>query len=102
MHFFGIDWVGLNAENGRKLILSVVFIAVILGGSLGLRALVGLVLSRSDHASVQTRFWTRRASASSRPALLILGLMSIWFDDPTRLATASASSRRGWPSPCSR
>ncbi|WP_342108391.1 mechanosensitive ion channel family protein [Methylobacterium sp. SI9] len=88
MHVFGIDWVGVNAENGRKLILSLAFIAVIVGGGLGLRSLVGRVLSRSDHASVQTRFWTRQGVSLLSAALLILGLMSIWFDDPTRLATA--------------
>lgn len=88
MHFFGIDWVGVNAENGRKLILSFAFIAVVVGGSLGLRGLVGLVLSRSDNATVQTRFWTRQGVSLLAAALLILGLMSIWFDDPTRLATA--------------
>ena len=45
MHFLGIDWVGVNAENGRKLVLSLVFIAVVVGGGMGLRALVGLVLT---------------------------------------------------------
>lgn len=88
MHLFGIDWVGVNAENGRKLVLSIAFIAIIVCGSLGLRGLVGLILSRSDHASVQTRFWTRQGVSLLAAALLILGLMSIWFDDPTRLATA--------------
>ena len=45
MHFLGIDWVGVNAENGRKLVLSLVFIAVVVGGGMGLRELVGLVLT---------------------------------------------------------
>ena len=37
MHFLGIDWVGVNAENGRKLLLSIVFIAAVLAISWGLR-----------------------------------------------------------------
>jgi hypothetical protein len=31
MHLLGIDWVGVNADNGRKLLLSVIFVAVLLG-----------------------------------------------------------------------
>ena len=88
MHFFGIDWVGVNAENGRKLLLSVMFIGVVVLSSVILRALVGLVLGRTDHATVQTRFWTRQGVSLVAAFVLILGLLSIWFNDPTRLATA--------------
>ncbi|MCJ2086994.1 mechanosensitive ion channel family protein [Methylobacterium sp. E-005] len=88
MHLFGIDWVGVNAENGRKLVLSLVFVAVVLGGGFGLRALVGLVLTRTDHATLQTKFWTRQGISLLAAMLLVLGLLSIWFNDPTRLATA--------------
>ena len=88
MHFLGIDWVGVNAENGRKLLLSLAFIVVILLASSALRALVGLLLRKTDHASVQTRFWMRQAISLFGAIVLILGLLSIWFSDPTRLATA--------------
>ena len=87
MHFLGIDWVGVNAENGRKLLLSLIFVAVVLGASAGLRALAGLVLGRGDHASIQTKFWTRQGVSLLAAVVLILGLLSIWFNDPTRLAT---------------
>ncbi|MCJ2118429.1 MULTISPECIES: mechanosensitive ion channel domain-containing protein [unclassified Methylobacterium] len=88
MHFLGIDWVGVNAENGRKLVLSLVFIAVVVGGGMGLRALVGLVLTRTDHSTLQTKFWTRQGISLLAAVLLVLGLLSIWFNDPARLATA--------------
>ena len=88
MTFLGIDWVGVNAENGRKLLLSLVFIAVVLLGSRGLQALVGMVANKGDNPSVQTRFWTRQGVSLLAAVLLILGLLSIWFNDPTRLATA--------------
>ncbi len=52
MHFFGIDWVGINAENGRKLLLSIIYIGVVLLAGVILRALVGLVLGRTDHATI--------------------------------------------------
>lgn len=35
-----------------------------------------------------TRFWTRQAISLFTTLLLVVGLLSIWFDDPTRLATA--------------
>ncbi len=88
MHFLGIDWVGVDAENGRKLLLSLAFVAVVLLGSAGLRALLGLVLGRTDHASIQAKFWTRQGVSLFAAVLLILGLLSIWFSDPARLATA--------------
>ena len=88
MHFLGIDWVGINVENGRKLLLSLVFVAVVIIASAALRALVGLVLGRSDHQNVQTKFWTRQGVSLFAAIVLILGLLSIWFNDPTRLATA--------------
>lgn len=88
MHLFGIDWVGVNPENGRKLLLSIVFIAVVLLLSVLLRALVGLILGRRDQASIQTKFWTRQGISLLTAIVVILGLLSIWFNDPTRLATA--------------
>ncbi len=88
MHLFGIDWVGINPENGRKFLLSVIFVAVVLVSSVTLRALVGLVLGRTDHATVQTKFWTRQGVSLFAAFVLILGLLSIWFNDPTRLTTA--------------
>jgi hypothetical protein len=57
MHLLGIDWVGVNADNGRKLLLSVIFVAVLLGMSWALRALAGLLVGRSKSAAVQTKFW---------------------------------------------
>ena len=87
MKILGVDWLGVNAESGRKLLFSLGFIAVVLIVSALLRALVGLVLQRTDLTSVRTKFWTRQGVSLFAAVLLILGLMSIWFDDPARLAT---------------
>jgi len=88
MEFLGIKWVGLNVENGQKLVLSIVFIvAVLLFGALA-RWATRFVISRTDHAGEQTRFWTRQAISLFAAVVLILGLLSIWFNDPTRLTTA--------------
>ena len=88
MTLFGIDWVGINPENGRKLLLSIAFVVIVLVVSAALRGMVGLALGRTDHASTQTKFWTRQAVSLLAAIVLILGLLSIWFNDPTRLATA--------------
>ena len=88
MDFLGIDWVGVNAENGRKLLLSIAFIAIIMTTSKVLRFLSGRVLSSSDRTGVQSRFWTRQGISLLTTVVMILGLLSIWFNDPTRLATA--------------
>ena len=88
MHFFGIDWVGVDAENGKKLLLSIAFVAVVLLASRAVHFLVGVALRRGDAASVQNRFWTRQGVSLFAAVVLILGILSIWFNDPARLATA--------------
>ncbi len=88
MEFLGIKWVGINPENGQKLLLSIVFIAiVILLGKLA-RWASQKVIDRSDRAGVQAAFWTRQGIGLLVAVVLILGLLSIWFNDPTRLSTA--------------
>ena len=88
MHFLGIDWVGINAENGRKVMLSLAFVAIVVISSKIVRALIGQLLSRTDHASIQAKFWSRQGVSLAFSVFLIVGLLSIWFNDPTRLATA--------------
>ena len=88
MRLLGIEWVGVNPENGRKLILSLVFIIVLFTLAGVLRAVVTFATSRSDKTSLRVKFWGRQGLSLLTTAVLLLGLMSIWFDDPTRLATA--------------
>ena len=88
MSFLGVELVGLTAENGRRLLLSLVYVAVVLGVSAGLKAIIGAVLSGTKHSSIQTRFWTRQGVSLLAAVLLVIGLVSIWFSDPARLATA--------------
>ena len=95
MHLFGIDWVGLNAANLRKLLLSVTLIVATLVVSAVLRWLVGVVLRQSGNADIQRKFWTRQAVSLIAAIIIILGLLSIWFNDPTRLATALGLASAG-------
>ncbi len=88
MHLLGIDWVGVTPENGRKLLLSVVFVAVVLVASRVLGVLAGLLAGRGKGTGLQVRFWARQGVSLLAAVVLILGLLSIWFSDPARLATA--------------
>ncbi|WP_242186139.1 mechanosensitive ion channel domain-containing protein [Sphingomonas sp. CARO-RG-8B-R24-01] len=88
MRFLGIDWVGVNPENGQKLLLSLAFVMIVVVVSRVLRWLVGVILRNTDTAGLQTKFWTRQGISLLSAVILILGLLSIWFSDPTRLATA--------------
>jgi small-conductance mechanosensitive channel len=88
MQIFGIDWVGVNPENGRKLVLSLAFVAVVLTASWTLRKLAGLLTGQGKGTPLQVKFWTRQGVSLLAAVVLVLGLLSIWFNDPTRLATA--------------
>ena len=88
MELLGINWVGVNGVNGQKLLLSLAFIAAVLVVGSLLRWLAGLALRSTDHATIQSKFWARQAVSLLAAIVLIAGLLSIWFNDPTRLATA--------------
>ena len=88
MRIFGIDWVGVTPENGRKLLLSLVFVAAVLVASWVFRTLAGLLTGHGKGTPLQVKFWTRQGISLLAAVVLILGLLSIWFSDPTRLATA--------------
>ena len=78
--------MGVTAENGQKLLYTVVLVVAILALRRGLQA----VLHRATRGTGEetARFWARQGVSLGTAVLLGLGLLSIWFDDPTRLATA--------------
>jgi small-conductance mechanosensitive channel len=85
VQLFGVKLVGVNADNGGKLLFSLAFIAILLLTNFALRRVVASVLrGRAE----KYRFWTRQAIQVFSAFVLVVGLVSIWFDDPTRLTTA--------------
>ncbi|CAA9537558.1 MAG: MscS Mechanosensitive ion channel [uncultured Thermomicrobiales bacterium] len=86
MEIVGIRLVGVNAETGQKLLLTVVFFVTIVLLRRGLSAAAFRL--RRVSASEAARFWTRQVINIATTLLLVLGLLSLWFDDPARLATA--------------
>ena len=87
MTFLGIRFVGLNPENGQKLLLTIAFLVIVFLLRWVVARLVRLGL-RGRH-DVQVQFWSRQAINLGTAIVTILGILSIWFDDPTRLATAA-------------
>ena len=81
----GVKLVGATAENAKKLLFSVLLILVLLLLNWGFRRLARL-LQGSQHQK-RSFFWTRQVIRLFVAVVIILGLVSIWFDNPTRLAT---------------
>jgi small-conductance mechanosensitive channel len=86
LELFGIRLVGINADTGKKVLLSLVFVLLIVL----LRKMTGYCVGRMT-AKWTNRwkvFWVRQSVMLSTSLMLLVGLVSIWFDDPARLATA--------------
>jgi len=88
LHFLGVNWVGLTEQNGRKLLLSIGFCIAIAVVRILVRNLCRVMLRGETRRAIQARFWAHQAINLSSSLLVVLGLASIWFDDPARLATA--------------
>lgn len=84
MQIYGVRLLGVDAGNGRKLVFSLVFLLV-----LGIIRFLLITLGRflRTRESRTAVFWTGQGISLTTFALGALGLMSIWFDNPARLAT---------------
>lgn len=83
VEILGVKLVGVTAENGRKLLFTLAFILMVVllvkaGRWLALRGL---------GSSQRALFWSRQGMSVGAAVLLVIGIGSIWFDDPGRLAT---------------
>jgi small-conductance mechanosensitive channel len=86
VHVFGVRLIGFSAATGRKLLLTVVLVVLVLLVSAGVRWLAGPILRGSGHE--RGRFWARQVTQILAAVVLVVGLISIWFEDPTRFAGA--------------
>jgi small-conductance mechanosensitive channel len=85
LEVFGIKLVGVNAETGKKVLLSAALLLIFLLLSWGLRKLTGLF----GGGKSRTAFWIRQGIHLFTALILIVGIASIWFDEPSRFATAA-------------
>jgi small-conductance mechanosensitive channel len=88
MEIYGIKFVGLSPENAHKLLLTVAFIAGVILLRWLLRGVARLVVRGSSEAR-RGRFWTQQGISILSALLLVVGIVSIWLDDPRRLTTAA-------------
>jgi small-conductance mechanosensitive channel len=85
MELFGVHLIGANAATGHKLLLTLAFVLGIWAIGAVVRALLGWIGHSVD--SPRFRFWSRQGLALFLAAALLLGLISIWFDNPAHLST---------------
>ncbi|WP_374471633.1 mechanosensitive ion channel family protein [Phenylobacterium sp.] len=86
LQVLGVTLIGVTPENGRKLLLTLVFVLAAWAAGRGVAATLGAV-TRGD-PNPRVKFWTRQAIKILMALVSLIGVLSIWFDDPTRLATA--------------
>ena len=84
VEIFGIKLAGVNAENERKLLFTLAFIVLVMLLSRLLRWLTRAIFHRRNES---VAFWSRQAVHLLAAIVLIIGIISIWFDNPARIAT---------------
>src|SRR5690349_17143000 len=82
---FGIRLVGFNGENARKLLLSLALILLLMLLSRLLRGITRLLPQNVRQERIG--FWIRQAISVTLTMLMVVGFLSIWFEDPARLGT---------------
>jgi small-conductance mechanosensitive channel len=90
---FGVKLVGLSQETGRKLLLTLALFAAVWLLSAAGRFVIRLLRGRkSAHAAV---FWGQQSFSLAAVALLVVGLISIWFNGTGQLATIGGIATAG-------
>lgn len=84
-HLFGITLIGATHQNLHKLLLTIAFILVAWLLTKLLRGALHLLVGSRTGTRVQ--FWAKQGVSLILAAIVILGIMSIWFDNPAQLAT---------------
>lgn len=85
LQVFGVRLIGATPENARRLLLTIAFILAVLLLGWILRTLISAVYRAPTGAA----FWGRQFVNLLLAVLLLFSVLSIWFDDPNRLATAA-------------
>ncbi|HSC20066.1 MAG TPA: mechanosensitive ion channel family protein [Rhizomicrobium sp.] len=88
LEIFGVNLVGVNAENARKVAMTaaVLIVVPLIGWGISkLIQLTGRITGRVN--SRRAAFWTKQGTSLLVAILIVLMLISIWFDNPGRLAT---------------
>lgn len=85
LEIFGTRLIGITRANEHKLLITIVFLAGAILIQWALRSFAKLFLG--SVRSERIVFWVRQAISLTVTLIMLIGVLSIWFDDPTRLAT---------------
>jgi small-conductance mechanosensitive channel len=85
LKIFGVTLIGATQHNWHKLLLTIGFIAVAWVIAWILRQILKLFIG--TRSGTRFQFWAKQGVSLIVAAILILGVMSIWFDSPARLAS---------------
>lgn len=85
LRLFGVTLIGANSANGHKLVLTIGFIAVAWFVAWGLRQFLKLFVG--SRSGTRFQFWAKQGVSLVAAALVIVGILSIWFDNPARMAS---------------
>ncbi|MDQ6676444.1 MAG: mechanosensitive ion channel family protein [Acidobacteriota bacterium] len=86
LQVFGVKLLGFSPENARKFVLSVLLVAAVVLTGRVLKAIARR--GARDAKSERVAFWTHQGISIAVAVLSLVGLVSIWFDNPSRLSTA--------------
>ena len=85
VRIFGVTLIGATPHNLHKLLLTLGFIAVAWIFAWALRQVLKLFIG--TRSGTRFQFWAKQGVSLVVAALVILGIMSIWFDSPAQLAS---------------
>ena len=85
MHLFGVTLIGATPQNLHKLALTIIFIVIAWVLTKLLRAALHLLVGSRTGTRVQ--FWAKQGVSLILAVIVLLGVLSIWFDNPARLGT---------------
>ena len=85
LRIFGVTLIGATQHNLHKLILTLGFIAIAWIFVWALRQFLKLFIG--SRSGTRFQFWAKQGVSLVVSGIVILGVMSIWFDSPSRLAS---------------
>ena len=82
---FGVTLIGATSHNLHKLLLTISFIAVAWVFAWALRQVLKLFIGTRSGTRFQV--WAKQGVSLVVAVIVVLGILSIWFDNPARLAS---------------